>query len=114
MNAIGPMAPLEFQLGSNQLPIVDDLSKEVKRQGGIISINHPGMPAGEDCMGCGFIAPNVDYALFDAVEIANGGTMHLVKSAEGIFSHIPKWESLLNDGFQLTGIGGRHSHDPDA
>jgi hypothetical protein len=36
MNAIGPMAPLEFQLGSNQLPIVDDLSKEVKRQGGII------------------------------------------------------------------------------
>ena len=114
MNAIGPMAPLEFQLGSNQLPIVDDLSKDVKRQGGIISINHPGMPSGEDCMGCGFVAPNVDYSLLDAVEIANGGTMHLVKSAEGIFSHIPKWESLLNDGFRLTGIGGSDNHDPDA
>ena len=114
MNAIGPTEPLEFQLGGPRLPNVGSLVNGVRQQGGIISINHPGMPSGEDCMGCGFVVRDVDYSRFDAVEIANGGTMHFIGSAEGQLSHIPFWENLLNRGIRLTGIGGSDSHDPDA
>jgi hypothetical protein len=114
MNAIGPTEPLEFQLGSSRLPVVAGLVETVKKQGGIISINHPSMPSGEDCMGCGFVVRDVDYSRFDAIEIANGGTMHFVGSAEGPLSHIPFWENLLNQGIRITGIGGSDSHDPDA
>jgi hypothetical protein len=114
MNAIGPTGPLDFQLGSPRLRTLDSLLDHVTLQGGILSINHPGMPSGEDCMGCGFVVPNVDYRRVHAVEIANGGTMHLVRSAEGRFSHIPFWEKLLNQGHRITGIAGSDSHDPDA
>jgi len=114
MNAIGPTEPLEFQLGSDRLPKVGGLADQVRQQGGIISINHPGMPSGEDCMGCGYVVKDVDYSRFDAVEIANGGTMHFVGSAEGQLSHIPFWENLLNQGIRITGLGGSDSHDPDA
>ena len=114
MNAIGPTEPLEFQLGSDRLPKVGGLVDKVRQQGGIISINHPGMPSGEDCMGCGYVVRDVDYSRFDAVEIANGGTMHFVGSAEGQLSHIPFWENLLNQGIRITGLGGSDSHDPDA
>jgi hypothetical protein len=114
MNVFGPMGQLDFQLGSPRLPEIARLFDQIEAQGGLASINHPGMPSGEACMGCGWIAPDVDYSRLAAVEIANGGTMHRTQSADGLFSHIPFWEALLNQGFRVVGIAGSDSHDPDA
>jgi hypothetical protein len=114
MNIFGPMAPVDFQLASPRLPQIGKLFDQVEAQGGIASINHPGMPSGEDCMGCGWVVKDIDYRRLAAVEIANGGTMRLIGSAEGRFSHIPFWEGLLNQGHRVTAIAGSDSHDPDA
>ena len=65
-------------------------------------------------MGCGWIVKDMDAAMLGAVEIANGGTMHLTGAADGQLSHIPYWQSLLDRGYRVTGIGGSDSHDPDA
>lgn len=114
MNAIGPTGPLPFQLGSPRLPTLPELVDAVDAQGGILSINHPGMPSGEACMGCGWTVPIPDCTRITAVEIANGGTMHLTGSVEGSLSHIPFWQGLLDEGCRPTAIGGSDSHDPDA
>ena len=114
MNAIGPTGPLPFELGSPRLPDFSDLLGSVEAQGGIVSINHPGMPSGEACMGCGWVVPMPDCTRITAVEVANGGTMRLTGSAEGQFSHLPFWEALLDRGCRTTAIAGSDSHDPDA
>jgi hypothetical protein len=114
MNVFGTTGPLEFQLGDPRLPRIDALLEAVRAQGGIASVNHPGMPSGEACMGCGWIVKDMDAAMLGAVEIANGGTMHLTGAADGQLSHIPYWQSLLDRGYRVTGIGGSDSHDPDA
>ena len=113
-NVIGPTGPLPFELGSPRLPEISDLLGSIEAQGGIISINHPGMPSGEACMGCGWVAPVPDCTRVTAVEVANGGTMRLTGSVEGQFSHLPFWEALLDRGCRPTAIGGSDSHDPDA
>jgi len=114
MNVLGLTGPLEFQLGGPRLPRIDALLDDVAKQGGIASVNHPGMPSGEACMGCGWIVKDMDRAKLSAVEIANGGTMRFTGSAEGQLNHIPFWESLLDKGYRVTGIGGSDNHDPDA
>lgn len=114
MNAIGPTGPLPFQLGSPRLPTLSGLLDAVEAEGGILSINHPGMPSGEACMGCGWIVPIPDCSRITAVEVANGGTMQLTGSVEGNLSHLPFWQGLLDDGCRVTAIAGSDSHDPDA
>lgn len=114
MNAIGPTGPLPFALGSARAPELSSLLDAVETQGGIVSINHPGMPSGEACMGCGWIVPVPDCSRITAVEVANGGTMRLTGSAEGPLSHIPFWQGLLDRGCRVTAIAGSDSHDPDA
>jgi len=114
MNAIGPTGPLPFQLGSPRLPALSGLLDAVEAEGGILSINHPGMPSGEACMGCGWIVPIPDCSRITAVEVANGGTMKLTGSVEGSLSHLPFWHGLLNEGCRVTAIAGSDSHDPDA
>jgi hypothetical protein len=108
-NAIGVTAPLEFQLGSPRLPFLDGLQEQVEAQGGFLSINHPGQPSGEVCMGCGWTA-NTDYTRIAAVEAVNGASLRL-GGAESATSGIPFWEKLLNEGHRITAIGGSDNHD---
>jgi len=109
-NVFGVTSPLPFQLGSAHAPTLD----AVEAEGGLLSINHPGMPSGEACMGCGWTAPIPDCRRIAAVEIANGGGLRLTGSAEGPLSGLPFWESLLDRGCRVTGIAGSDNHDPDA
>jgi hypothetical protein len=74
---------------------------------GIISVNHPGLPSGESCMGCGWTVPNTDFSRVTAIEVINGGT------ADGPHSGIPLWQQQLNKGFRLTALGGSDNHDAD-
>lgn len=113
-NVFGVTGPLPFQLGSARTPTLDTVLDAVEAEGGLLSINHPGMPSGEACMGCGWVAPIPDCSRITAVEVANGGGLRVTGSAEGPLSGLPFWEALLDRGCRVTGIAGSDNHDPDA
>ena len=96
-NMLGVTAPLDFQN-------LDRALTQAKAAGGFVSINHPALPSGEVCMGCGWTAP-VDYARIDAVEVVNGAM------TSGPLSGMAFWEARLNEGRRITGIGGSDNHD---
>ncbi len=109
-NVLGLSAPVDFQLGSKRLPGLGKLLDEVDAQGALLSINHPGQPSGENCMGCGWTVADTDYARIAAIEAVNGGSVRAGKT-EGPTSGISFWEARLDAGFHITAIGGSDNHD---
>lgn len=107
-NVFGPTAFIDFRLTSPTVPDLNHLLDQVESFHGLISINHPGQPTGEACMGCGWSVPNTDYHRIPAIEAINGG------NAESAISGIPFWQHRLNDGFRITAIGGSDSHNADS
>lgn len=106
-NVYGPTDFIDFRLTSPHVPNFNRLLDEVQSLHGILSINHPGIPSGESCMGCGWTVPNTDFSRVTAIEVINGGT------ADGPRSGIPFWQKQLNNGFRLTALGGSDNHDAD-
>jgi hypothetical protein len=107
-NVFGTTAPLDFQLGGPRAPKLGTILDQLETAGGIISVNHPGLPSGEACMGCGWTA-ETDWRRVAAIEAINGGALKF--GAEGPGTGIPFWEARLNEGFRLTGVGGSDNHD---
>jgi predicted metal-dependent phosphoesterase TrpH len=103
-NVFGVTAPLDFQLGSAQAPDLNRIIGQVEAAKGVISLNHPGQPSGETCMGCGWTA-KTDFARIPAIEAING------INSSGPLSGIPFWTQRLNDGFHVTAVGGSDNHD---
>jgi hypothetical protein len=112
-NVWGPAGPIDFQLGSPRAPTLAAIQTEVEKAGGLISINHPGQPSGEACMGCGWTAKDTDFSRIQAIEVVNGGALRLPGGAESVISGIPFWEARLNAGFRITAVGGSDNHDLD-
>jgi hypothetical protein len=106
-NVFGTTEFIDFRLTSSHVPDINHLLKQVQELHGLIALNHPGLPSGESCMGCGWTAPNTDFSLINAIEIINGD------QREGPGSGISLWEEQLNKGLRLTGIGGSDNHDAD-
>lgn len=103
-NVYGTDKFIDFRVSSPQVPDMNTVLRRVRDVGGITSINHPGAPTGEQCMGCGWNPhPEADFNLITAVEAVNG-----------VQSDIPFWEAQLNRGFRLTAIGGSDSHNTDS
>jgi len=119
-NIFGVTEPLDFQILPNSETSFNSIADRVHRLGGLVSINHPALPSGEICMGCGwtmgdpsFVHP-VDYTKVDAVEVINGSaTASADSDAEGIVSGISFWVEQLENGFALAAVGGSDNHDPD-
>jgi hypothetical protein len=111
-NVYGTTAPLDFQLGSPRAPTLSKILDEVEAAHGLISVNHPGQPSGEICMGCGWNA-ETDWSRIPALEAINGGAL-AVFGPEGPLSGIPVWEARLNAGFRITAVGGSDNHDAPA
>ncbi len=105
-NVFGVTAPLDFQLGGPRAPDLGRILDQVEAVKGLISINHPGLPSGEACMGCGWTA-KTDFARIPAIEAING------VNSEGPLSGIAFWEARLNAGFRITAVGGSDNHDAD-
>ena len=103
-NVFGMTAPLDFQLGSRRAPTLDRILDEVEAAHALISINHPALPSGEACMGCGWTAAT-DFARVPAIEAVNGTT------SSGPLSGVPFWEARLNEGHRITAVGGSDNHD---
>ena len=107
INFLGTTDFVDFRLGSKEVPDVNTLLRSAASVGGLTSINHPGDPSGEICMGCGWTpASKVDMRLLTAVEAVNGG------SEQYDIPNIPFWDKQLNNGCRLTGIGGSDNHRP--
>ncbi|OSZ70245.1 phosphotransferase [Sphingomonas sp. IBVSS2] len=107
-NAIGLDRWVDFRIGTPGVPNVAAMEKAVAEAGAILSINHPALPSGEACMGCGWIWPDTDWTGIAAVEAINANTVDTPLSGIGF------WYARLNAGNRLTGIGGSDNHDPDA
>ncbi len=110
-NVFGPTAFIDFRLGSRSVPSIRDLQRAVAAAGGVFSINHPAVPSGEQCMGCGWTAKDTDFDAVQAIEVANGGNEKALGGFEGVLSGAPFWEAQLNQGRRITAIGGSDNHD---
>lgn len=112
-NLLGLTAPLEFRIGRPGAADIDAILATATDLGAVISVNHPAMPSGEACMGCGWRAPT-DWTKVDAIEVLNGGAMAIFGGrAESPLSGLAFWQARLNEGRRLTAIAGSDSHDPD-
>lgn len=113
-NVFGTLDFIDFRLGSPALPAFGKLLDQVEAAHGLISINHPKLPSGEICMGCGWQVADTDYRRIAAVEIVNGGATTLFDNADNPVSGIPFWDDLLNKGDRITGVGGSDNHNAAA
>jgi hypothetical protein len=105
-NAFNVREPVDFRVGSAQVPDWNALLAAVAKQGAIVSINHPNAPSGEACMGCGWTAqPAADMSRIQSVEVVNGNDV------ESRTAGLPFWERQLQLGHRLTAIGGSDTHD---
>lgn len=105
-NAFNLREPVDFRVGSAEVPDWNTLLAEAKQKGALVSINHPRVPTGEACMGCGWLPdPVADLSLVQAVEVVNGNDV------ESRVTGIPFWHEQLQKGHRLTAIGGSDTHD---
>jgi hypothetical protein len=110
-NLFGPTAFVDFRLGDKQVPDMKAMQTATTASGGVFSINHPSIPYGENCMGCGWIATDTDWGRVQAIEVVNGGVLRYSDAGDGVYSGIPFWEAKLNAGYRITAIGGSDNHD---
>jgi hypothetical protein len=111
-NLLGIVAPIDFRMGPGYAGSINDIFASARPTGALISINHPEIPTGEDCLGCGWSAPGTDFAMVDTIEVANGGIAadkHGFDDGPG--SGTAYWETLLDRGYRLIGVGGSDNHD---
>lgn len=83
------------------------LQRDAHAAGALFSINHPGLPSGERCMGCGWTWPDTDWRQVDAIEVINGAV------TTGPMTGLTRWRERLDAGDRVTAIAGSDSHDPD-
>ncbi|WP_353218000.1 CehA/McbA family metallohydrolase [Sandarakinorhabdus sp.] len=112
-NVLGVTALAEFRIGTPQMPDGAAWSRAMAKLGGVISVNHPALPSGAACMGCGWTLPGTDWRSITAIEIANGGAMAITGGRlDTPLSGIKYWEKLLSEGHRLAPIAGSDNHDP--
>jgi hypothetical protein len=104
-NVFGTTEFIDFRLKSKNVPTFNDLLNEVEKKHGLLSINHPGLPTGAECMGCGWSVKDTDFSRVHVIEAINGGSL------DGPLSGVPFWQRRLNDGFRVTAIGGSDNHN---
>lgn len=102
-NVFGTSIPIDFRIGYEDRN-VHHIQQQSDTLGSLFSINHPGRETGARCTGCGWSAESTNYELVDAIEIVNG------TNVENDIAGIPFWHNLLNQGYQITAIGGSDDH----
>jgi hypothetical protein len=105
-NLFGTLAPLDFRIGTGTGRDANDLLRDAAALHGLVSINHPVRPSGEQCMGCGW-EQATDMRMVQAIEAVNGG------DADTRWSGIPFWSAQLRHGLRITAIGGSDNHHAD-
>ena len=112
-NVVGVSEPIDFRAVSGDRRGLGRILEAVERAGGLVAINHPALPSGEACMGCGWTVPNTDFHRIQAVEVVNGGAVAIAGGlADSPLSGLAFWQARLNAGDRLTAIGGSDNHLP--
>ena len=113
-NIFGVVEPIDFRIAPGSGITFNTIADRVHDLGGLVAINHPGMPSGEMCMGCGWTMPGVDPAKVDVVEAINGSSISGSDGqAEGPLSGLRFWTGWLAKGQAAAAIGASDNHDPD-
>lgn len=113
-NVFGISTPIDFRIPAGDTTGFSRIADQVHALGGIVSVNHPALPSGEICMGCGWTMPGADYAKVDGVEVINGSSVTAAGGdAESVVSGIPFWLERLREGHAVTALGGSDNHGPD-
>jgi len=107
-NIFGLTDFIDFRMTNPSYAAAKNWMSAVNNSGGIISINHPGIPSGENCMGCGWQIDNIPDKVITALELLNGGSMKW--SVEGSIEGWDLWHKMLNSGQHVTAIGGSDDH----
>jgi len=107
-NIFGQSRWVDFRVGSPTVPDIAALQRDVAAAGAILSVNHPALPSGEACMGCGWVWPDTDWSKVTAIEAINGLT------TQPPLAGLDFWYDKLNRGFRIAGIGSSDNHDPVA
>lgn len=110
-NIFGVTEPIDYRITPGGTVTFNAIADRVHALGGLVSINHPGLPSGEACMGCGWTMPDADLARVDAIEVVNGGAARLPGGVDGPLSGAPFWRQMMSGGRQVTAIGGSDNHD---
>ena len=109
-NVVGNTDVVDFQLGSPRLPGLSRLLDQAASRDAFVSINHPSLPSGEVCMGCGWSVTETDWSRIDAIEVVNGSTLRTA-GPESPLHGVRFWEARLSEGYRITAIGGSDNHD---
>lgn len=114
LSVIGISQRLAFRHTDGTPRDLNEIAAEAQRLGALVVINHPTLPSGEACMGCGWRPLEPTLEQVHAVEVVNGGVIKTRGgAAEGLFSGIPFWERALSAGRGWSAIGASDNHDPD-
>ena len=105
-NIFGATDFTEFRLTS--AGDAEALFASAAARGAVASINHPALPSGEACMGCGWTGPTEGAV---AVEAVNGANARRFGVENSPVSGVRYWEARLNEGARATAIGGSDNHD---
>lgn len=112
-NVFGLTDFLDFRMSEPTYAEAAKWMTTAEREGGLVSINHAGVPSGEQCMGCGWNVSGLPPHAVSAVEVVNGGTLAATGRADNPAQGFALWERLLDRGDHVTGIGGSDNHDAD-
>ena len=110
-NFYGSTDFLDFRVAVPGTPGVDTLFRKAHQLGELVSINHPVLPDGEQCIGCGWQPGNYDMRLVNAIEAVNGSNAGINPMLHKL--DIAFWEKQLDAGFRPTAVGGSDTHRPE-
>ena len=75
-------------------------------------VNHPALPSGEACMGCGWSMPRVDPAKVDAIETVNGSAINAAGgNPAGPVDGTPFWLDWLEKHGPVAALGSSDNHN---
>jgi hypothetical protein len=113
-NVFGTTEPINFRLGSPEVPSVNGILDQVQSLHAMISINHPTSPTDETCRGCGWSPTDTDFSRVQGVEVLNAGELFgAIGGARQKAPGVSFWRDLLNRGYRPTGVGGSDNHDTE-
>lgn len=103
-NILGTRSFMDFREGFPGAVSFNQVLENVKKEHGIVTINHPGLYGG-------WRPKEANMSLIDAIEVVSGNTISRNDgNVEKALSGVSYWTDFLNQGIRLTGIGTSDAH----
>ena len=111
-NIFGVTAPIDYRVQPGGPVTFNAIADQVHALGGLVAINHPSLPSGEACMGCGWTMPDADLDRADLIEAINGSSITgSDNNPDGPYSGVAFWRRHGAAAGKAP-IGGSDNHDP--